>query len=42
MGIAHTYFMAEVSNTLYGGATEGRVWVRLGHIKYSTKKVLNV
>ena len=29
---------AGVSNSIYLGATRGRVWVRLGRIKYSTKK----
>ncbi len=29
---------AGVSNSIYLGAAGGRVWVRLGRIKYSTKK----
>ena len=28
---------AGVSNSTYLGAAGGRVWVRLGHIKYSTE-----
>ena len=33
-------FKAVVSNSIYLGAAGGRVWVRLGRIRYSTKKAL--
>ena len=35
---AKANFKSGVSNSIYLGAAGGRVWVRLGHIRYSTKK----
>ena len=33
----HKQFKPGVSNSIYLGAARGRVWVRLGRIRFSTK-----